>query len=477
MMQGFEDCIGYCRVSTQRQFTDGHGLERYIDALKRYGLRDDQIYWDIESGANDKRTGYNQVLSLIKQGNIRKLIVPCFDRFTRSADSWESVREELQKHKVTIIMLEGGSMKFETPEDLLTSRIQVAFAAMTRDKNKYNAIQGFKFFRSQEKALQAIFGYLKVGDTLIVNHNQYKTSNKSYYLVARELIELFLDNRTLAGTIRIFCNKYGYDSTRAKTYSYHPHSHTGLKSWLLHPVLRGNLVYFNKLEDKKIEIPNKFEAILTESEYLEILRIFDRANTLKGKRVTLVNPLIGLCFCASCGNRVRSRSSKVTMKDGTTKIHRYMVCSGAYPETGQPRKCDRRKSYSLTVDDYVDTVINALCKRADEIAKQVVECEPTDKEESQEITELRIQIKKLIALDDPDLKEAIQLKQTKLENLLLANKVQTTGNDHKYELMKQYAAMPQLWHLATVEEQMTLFQDLVKRVVCDHGVLTVELLI
>jgi DNA invertase Pin-like site-specific DNA recombinase len=477
MLQGFEDCVGYCRVSTQRQFVEGHGLERYIDALKRYGLREEQIYWDVESGASDKRTGYNQVLNLIKQGNIKKLIVPCFDRFTRSVDTWETVREELQKHKVTIIMLDGGSMKFETPEELLNSRIQVAFAAMTRDKNKYNSIQGFKFFRSQEKALQAVFGYLKVGDTLIVNHTLYKTSSKTYFAVARELIELFLTNRTLAGTIRIFCAKYGYESTRAKTYSDHPHSHTGLKSWLLHPLLRGNLVYFNKIADKRLEIPNKFEAILSELEYLEILRIFEQSPITKGKNVKLVNPLMGIAFCAGCGSRMRSRLSSIRLKDGTTNHHYYMVCKGANPESGQLVTCDRKSSYSLTVQDCVDKVISALCLKADEIAIQAVSLDAPNQEETPEIKELRAQIHKLCSLNDHDLVEIIKVKQTKLENLLLGLKTQVAGNDARYELMKQYAAMPQLWKLATVEEQFVLFQDLVKRVTCDYGVVTVELLI
>lgn len=475
MLQGFEDCIGYCRVSTQRQFTEGHGLERYIDALKRYGLREDQIFWDIESGVSDKRTGYNQVLNLIKQGNIRKLIVPCFDRFTRSAETWESIREELQKHRVTIVMLDGGSMKFETPEELLNSRIQVAFAAMVRDKNKYNALQGFKFFRSQEKALQAIFGYLKVGDNLIVNHNPYKSSNLSYYSVARELIELFLTNKSLAGTIRIFCAKYGYESTRAKTYSDHPHSHSGLKRWLLHPLLRGNLVYFNNIADKKIEIPGKFEAILTDSEYLEILRIFEQMPKTKNKKTTLVNPLMGLAYCSGCGATMKNNTSSIILKDGTKKYFHYLVCRGAYPEAGQLKTCDRCSSYGLTVESCVEYVINALCQRADEIAKQATSLDTNKQEETQEIKELRIQINKLNLLNDPDLKEAIQLKQTKLENLLLGMRTQSVNYSSRFELMKQYAAMPELWQQATVEEQYTLFQDLVNRIDCDYGQVTVYL--
>jgi site-specific DNA recombinase len=64
--------VGYCRVSTQRQQSEGHGLERYIEALRNYGLSDDQIYWDIDSGASDSRVNYRKVLTLIKAGKIKK---------------------------------------------------------------------------------------------------------------------------------------------------------------------------------------------------------------------------------------------------------------------------------------------------------------------------------------------------------------------------------------------------------------------
>ncbi|MFM7369274.1 MAG: hypothetical protein ACKO2Z_16100, partial [Sphaerospermopsis kisseleviana] len=100
-----------------------------------------------------------------------------------------------------------------------------------------------------------------------------------------------------------------------------------------------------------------------------------------------------------------------------------------------------------------------------------------EQEETQEIKELRIQINKLNLLNDPDLKEAIQLKQTKLENLLLGMKTQSVTYSSMFELMKKYAAMPELWQQATVEEQYTLFQDLVNRIDCDYGQMTVFLAI
>ena len=51
------DAIAYCRVSTDKQADLGHALERYIQDFKRYGFSEEQIYYDIDSGGNNKREG------------------------------------------------------------------------------------------------------------------------------------------------------------------------------------------------------------------------------------------------------------------------------------------------------------------------------------------------------------------------------------------------------------------------------------
>ncbi|MEO1561717.1 MAG: recombinase family protein, partial [Cyanobacteria bacterium J06632_19] len=173
-MRDLSRALGYCRVSTQRQHSEGHGLERYIEKLKEYGLTDEQIHWDIESGASDKRKGYNRVLELVRSRKVDKIVVPCFDRFTRSALGWEVAREELQKYGVELIFLDGGSLDLETPEGLFTSRILAAMSAQVRDKNRYNAIQGHRYFQEKRKIYQAIFGFIKNGDTVVPNFKQYR---------------------------------------------------------------------------------------------------------------------------------------------------------------------------------------------------------------------------------------------------------------------------------------------------------------
>ena len=472
-LEDLEDCIGYCRVSTQRQFTDGHGLERYIDALKRYGLREDQIYWDIESGSSGDRKGYNAVLREIRTGKKRKLVIPCFDRFTRSPLQWEQARQELEQNNVTLEFLDGGVLDLVSPDSIFTSRILAAVAAQVREKNRFNSIQGHKFLRSHQKPLIACFGRKKVGDDLPPNFDQYKDFNITYFDLARELIQTFLENRTFSGTLRILCDKYGYERLNKEKHSDFPHSPNAVKTWLLHPQVRGHLVYFNKDADKRIEIKNKYDPIMSESEYLEVLRIINQKPGTRHKRYDIVNPLTGLCFCANCGSRMKHNTSRSST--GQKKTYHYMHCFGAYPFGGKPIVCDQRSNFGLTVDKVVAVVISEICKRAEVIASQVYQDSEPSQKDTPEIIQLREQIKNLEILGDKDLEEVILQKKTKLSAMEDQTRMSSRDNREHIEILETLASTPQFWQQATVSELYVVFQDLVERVECDRGEVFVSL--
>jgi DNA invertase Pin-like site-specific DNA recombinase len=68
---------GYARVST-----DDQNLTMQIEALTRAGVERAQIYEDKRSGKNLKRGGLQDVLSLMREGDV--LVVWRFDRLSRS---------------------------------------------------------------------------------------------------------------------------------------------------------------------------------------------------------------------------------------------------------------------------------------------------------------------------------------------------------------------------------------------------------
>jgi site-specific DNA recombinase len=182
--------------------------------LKQHGLSEEQIYWDIESGSNEKREGYNKVLEKVRSRLVDKIIVPCFDRFTRSPLGWEQAKNELLEFGVELIFLDGGSLDLETPEGLFTSRILAAMSAQVRDKNRYNSIQGHRFFQEKRKIYQAIFGLKKDGDLVKPNRDRYKDSDSTVEEVAIAVIKMFLHTGNMSATVSCFCDKYGYERDR-----------------------------------------------------------------------------------------------------------------------------------------------------------------------------------------------------------------------------------------------------------------------
>ncbi len=455
MMRDLSRALGYCRVSTQRQHTEGHGLERYIERLKQYGLTQEQIHWDIESGASDKRKGYNRVLELVRSRQVDKIIVPCFDRFTRSALGWEVAREELQKFGVELIFLDGGSLDLETPEGLFTSRILAAMSAQVRDKNRYNAIQGHRYFQEKRKIYQAIFGFVKNGDTVIPNTKQYRNTNKTYVDVARECVEMFIESGELSNTIRRLTQKYGLEKFGRYKFEDFPRDVSSFRRWLENPQLCGMVCYYPFDSEKKLILQSNHEGIISVAQHQQIAQILSTHPC--GRRRYVTNPLVGLCKCANCGSTMEKRSTKIK-----GKTYEHLKCPGAYPKPRQVKKCDVRTYFRL--ENAIDTTIQSLKQKAESIANHM----PVENTEvvPVEIVELQQQILKLKQLNDPDFDSTIKIKEQKLESLIKTSELNVVADASRTEILRGIAMNQGFWEVVTREELTAIFHELVEEVVC-----------
>lgn len=454
-MRDLSQALGYCRVSTQRQYTDGHGLERYIERLKQHGLTDEQIYWDIESGTNEKRKGYNKVLAKVRSRQINKIIVPCFDRFTRSALGWEIARQELQEFGVELIFLDGGSLDLETPEGLFTSRILAAMSAQVRDKNKYNSIQGHRFFQEKRKVYKPIFGLKKEGDTVKPNLDLYQNTSVTIATVAIEIIELFLATGNLSRTADTLCNKYGYGRSHTKHLDF-PRAPSSLRRWLLNPLLCGQIRYYGEEPEKTIVLDNPQNiGLISKETFHQISQILDRK--APGRRIDQINPIVGLCFCGHCGSKMRKfRLEKLGYS------YEYLQCLGAKNRAGVEVICSYKKFYKY--EDAIASVIKALIQKASTIAQEV----STEKtiQIPHEVLELQQEIVKLKILDDPDYYSVIIKKEQRLETILCSFESGLTTSSRRYDEYLVVASSAKVWEKIPREELTPIFQDLVARITC-----------
>lgn len=86
---------GYARVSTDEQ-----NLDMQIEALLRAGVQREHIYEDRKSGKNLKRGGLQDVLAMMRKGDV--LVVWRFDRLSRSLRDLLQVFDELQERGIQL---------------------------------------------------------------------------------------------------------------------------------------------------------------------------------------------------------------------------------------------------------------------------------------------------------------------------------------------------------------------------------------
>lgn len=91
---------GYGRVSTDDQNPD-----LQYEALKRAGLQEKQIFFDVESGTHIYRREYQKLISKIKDGQVSKITVNRIDRLGR--DHYELIYffKLVEDHNVELVSL------------------------------------------------------------------------------------------------------------------------------------------------------------------------------------------------------------------------------------------------------------------------------------------------------------------------------------------------------------------------------------
>lgn len=466
--------VGYYRVSTPRQSELGHAMERYKEQLIDFGIPEHQIFCDVESGSSATRDGYSQVLEACRTW-ARCIVVPRFDRFTRSSLLWAQAREEFASLGVRFIDLSSGRRPkdISSPTGILTTGLEALFAEHERMKNRQASLDGYARRRAMGKAHRASFGYLMDKDgKLWINNDPYPNSDRTIKEVALELIETFLRVGTSSGTLREVCPRYGFKrhGSIGQAWVDFPRDHTGLRDWLSNPVLIGSTVYF-PASPKRYEVPNTHEPLIDVATFQQVQQTLAvTRNASRGKsesRNPLRNTLYGLIYCAGCGSTMRAQNCD-TVCNGRRYIYYYLWCNGAAPRAGKPKVCDRKTSYGWTVAKLETEVIKQLTERAEAIAGKALEGGDQAVHRTPEMVEIEAQIRQFQALNDPDLAETIRLKQVRLQSLIAKAERASDAVRHSREAFEMVYNNPNFWDKSTPEARRGMFLELVKRIEIDR---------
>jgi len=140
--------IGYARVSKS---DDSQILDLQIDALKEFGVDENNIYIDKISGIKDNRPGLDNCLKAIRKDDV--LLVWKLDRLGRNLKHLISIVEELNNKGVSFKVLSGKGANIDTttPAGKMIFSIFGAFAEFERELIRERTIAGLKAARARGK--------------------------------------------------------------------------------------------------------------------------------------------------------------------------------------------------------------------------------------------------------------------------------------------------------------------------------------
>jgi site-specific DNA recombinase len=467
--------IGYARVSTREQSENSHALEQQIARLKAAGAS--EIYSDVESGSKSSRPKFKKLLADCKLGKITEVIVTRLDRLTRSL---VTLRETIDKFKEAHVVLRAldDSIDTSTAAGKFHLNMLGSLAEMEVDRLSERVLHGWQHLRDRKVAMNPPFGYCKVDDKHALDHQKFlclldARTELSKAEIARDIINLFFEARSLRGCLRSVNVKYGIFTTANNnddgekiggviSRGLFRFSVGGLRNWLTNPVLQGHLCYLKNRNGKRLErsqwqiTRDTHEALISYEQSVEIEAILDHNKQVRGYGTQAQRfPLSGLIFCAVCRSACYSCSCRIGASN--TEFHYYFQCKNA-----TLKSCDNKK---LVRQDKCEAVaIAALTQRAEQIA-DIAEL-PTRTIEPIELRELRTQLASLETLGyNVAIAQAKEQIKAQINNLEYSLTVGVKVDSELRSVLVETFSNPSFFETLPEQDKKPIYQSLISKIV------------
>ncbi len=454
--------IGYVRVSTGEQ-ADTDALEQQTTRVEKAGAV--LIFSDVESGRSDKRTEFNKMLAMCKQGKATELVVTRIDRLARSVITIHRTLVTLEECGVKLIVLDAP-VDTSSPFGWFSVN-QMAGLAEFESRLLSNRIRhGLNYFREQKKASpRPPFGYQRVDEKYAPDMTVHD-SGKTHWEIALDIIDYFLlALSTLRNTAQYVLEKYGISWTAA-----------GLKYWMTNPVLQGDTVYNVR---GNLNAPHKWErhqdthqALISKTKYKNILNKLEEnktkysyGNNKNSNKEQL--PLVDQIICGDCGYKCFCLKRKWAT---------YRIRCKKRDNLGDSFCKNRTSTYLEHVMSVADA---ALAARYQEIQKYTVDNLSSQEEDDPELIARQEQLKALRSLPpNPIIQNAIE--QTLLDIQALKQR-KVVAKQVNAELVKMLAICftdQEYWSGLSWTDKRTIYRELIDYVKVLNGeVLEIKLLV
>ncbi len=187
-----ETVVGYVRVSTNNQVTNGEGLQiqrrKIQDYCKEKGVVLERFYEDKGiSGAVRDRPALLRLLKDCETRHVRKIIVYKQDRLSRELTVALWLETQFKKYDIDLISIVDPDYDMEDPLQKAFKRIADVFAELEKDVIAMRLREGrINNAKNGERGSGAIpFGYKKVEDKLDVNPEEAQWVEKIFRWRAR----------------------------------------------------------------------------------------------------------------------------------------------------------------------------------------------------------------------------------------------------------------------------------------------------
>lgn len=457
--------LGYARVSRDEQANKKHGLETQLNRLAKAGCT--EIFQDVASGrswGDSKRGDFQRIVELVKQKRVRKITVTALDRLSRESTTSAKFLQTLEETGVLIYELDSDRyINFIDPNEWYESRQKGIQAEYESRKTSKRVRDGYQNLRDLKKANPRIpYGYKRVNQQYVIDHEKAA--------IARESIDLYLSQKTLPVVTRLIYEKH------AKRWSV-----SGLRQWLLNPVLVGHTPY-DKRNPKPANLPqgNQIifnthvdQALMTEHEQRAIAEILIENVKIWGKnRTAFINPLSGLVFCGECGVSCDLLSKPSGGKKVAFHRLRSFYCRTRSKKPAG-KSCTQKSTYKLETIEAI--AIAQLVQRAETIA-QLAEL-PMQLAEPVELRELRGQLATLENMAaNPAIATAIAQIKLQISNLEYQQISGVNIDSELRSVLVETFANASFFETLLEQDKKTIYRALIDRIVCRDGVVvSVEL--
>lgn len=445
----------YARVSTALQAEEGFSIDEQVIRMKSFCQAKDwgifKVYTDPGfSGTSMERPGLQLMLSDIKTGNIKTVLVYKLDRLSRSQkDALYLIEDVFLKNDVDFVSM---SENFDTSTPLGRAMIGIlaVFAQLEREQIRERMTLG-----KEARAKQGLWhggANPPIGYIYNTNTKQLEVDEHDAEII-RRIFDLYINGTPLSTIEQTFIAE-GVKSRYGQVFK------PQLRLTLLNPVYAGYIT------DKGVKYPGLHEPLVSKETFEKAQNLLNQSKEAWDLNIrSAKNPslLTGLVFCAHCGGRYHVRQWKSGRRVYTCysrdKSIRNMIkdpnCKNKIWERDEldNHVLDQIRTLSIDpLDPPPEAPVKPLTKQLDRLRRQ------------------RAKYMDLYALDEMSV-EAVTEKIEPLNKTILALERQIENahqeNRMSAEFVERLNTVSQLMDIATPGELRQMVLSLINKIVLD----------